>query len=285
VMMLDTKRTFDELVLKYSSTAERSQKLLQNKLYQYVSTSLAGTQEYMAVEKLVSVKDDPKFDLIVLDTPPTANALDFLDAPERLIDALDSQTMRWFIEAFQSTGKVSLNLLARGAAAVLRNIGRITGGGFLEAMAEFITELDDLFGGFKQRARVVHETLRGGDVAFVLVTSPNPMSMREVLYFAERLAEHGMPRSAFVVNRLHFPPRGRASTPAEAAAAIAARGLKIGASEVCRAEADHFKLAALDAAWIGMLDAQGAAIVRVPELATDVHDAELLHTIADALVA
>jgi len=103
-MMLDTKRTFDELVLKYSSSKEKAEKLLGNKLYQYVSTSLAGTQEYMAMEKLVAVKDDPRYDIVILDTPPTANALDFLDAPERLIEALDSATMKWFVEAFQSSG-------------------------------------------------------------------------------------------------------------------------------------------------------------------------------------
>src|SRR3954463_2008148 len=107
-MMLDTKRTFDELVIKYSSTKEKADRLLENKLYKYVSTSLAGTQEYMAMEKLVAVKDDPRYDLIVLDTPPTTNALDFLDAPERLMEALDSATMKWFVQAFESGGKFSL---------------------------------------------------------------------------------------------------------------------------------------------------------------------------------
>src|SRR5512143_1638395 len=103
VMMLDTKTTFDELVHKYSSTPEKAEQLLQNRLYKYVSTSLAGTQEYMAVEKLVAVREDKRFDLVVLDTPPTANALDFLDAPERLMDALDSATMKWFIQAFEAS--------------------------------------------------------------------------------------------------------------------------------------------------------------------------------------
>ena len=104
------------------------------------------------MEKLVAVKDDPRYDLIVLDTPPTANALDFLDAPQRLMEALDSATMKWFVQAFESGGKFSLNLIAKSAATILRGIGRITGGGFLEAMAEFIGELNELFGGFKERA-------------------------------------------------------------------------------------------------------------------------------------
>jgi len=193
-MMLDTKRTFDELVLKYSSTPERAKKLLGNKLYQYVSTSLAGTQEYMAMEKLVAVDREGRFDLIVLDTPPTTNALDFLDAPDRLVEALDSQTMRWFIQAFESTGKVSLNLLARSASVILRGLGRITGGGFLESMAEFITELNDLFGGFRQRAQEVEGVLRGPGVTFVLVTSPAPMSIQEVLFFNDRLEQAKLAR-------------------------------------------------------------------------------------------
>ncbi len=96
-MMLDTKRTFDDIVSRYSSSPEKAERLLANRLYQYVSTSLAGTQEYMAMEKLVAVQADPSYDLIILDTPPTANALDFLDAPERMVRALDSAAIRWFI--------------------------------------------------------------------------------------------------------------------------------------------------------------------------------------------
>jgi len=293
VMMLDTKTTFDELVHKYSSSPEKAEQLLDNRLYKYVSTTLAGTQEYMAVEKLVAVREDPRFDLIVLDTPPTANALDFLDAPERLMDALDSATMKWFIQAFEASGKLSLNILAKGAAAVLKGIGRITGGGFLEAMAEFITELNDLFGGFKQRAAMVQKTLRSDDVAFVLVTSPAPMSVREVLYFGERLIEHNMPLGAFVVNRVHVPPPGSktAATPAEAEVAILRAGLELddGAAErVAQAHRDAFALAELDAHNLRALSEvrkSGAPLVTVAELASDVHDVKLLSQLADVLTA
>ena len=288
-MMLDTKRTFDDLVVRYSSTPEKAQKLLSNKLYQYVSTSLAGTQEYMAMEKLVAVKNDPRFDLIVLDTPPTANALDFLDAPERLMEALDSSTMKWFIQAFEGSGKLSLNLLARSAAMVLRGIGKITGGGFLEAMAGFITELNDLFGGFKQRASAVQKALRTPEVAFVLVTSPSPMSIREVLYFSERLDQHEMPRGAFVVNRFHLPPAHAREgvTPAQAATAVAAHGLALeddAPIRVTHAHADAVKLAALDAFHLSSLIEARVPIVRVPELATDVHDLRLLAQLADIMM-
>lgn len=291
-MMLDTKRTFDELVMKYSSTTNKADRLLSNKLYQYVSTSLAGTQEYMAMEKLVAVKDDPRYDLIVLDTPPTANALDFLDAPQRLMEALDSNTMKWFVQAFEMGGKFSLNLIAKSAATILRGIGRITGGGFLEAMAEFIGELNELFGGFKERAARVEKALRGDEVAFVLVTSASPPSIQEVLYFAERLSEASMPRGAFVVNRFHVPPRRAAEgvAAADASAAIAARGLALeddAPSRLVRAHDDAVKLATLDARNLSVLDvaAGSTPIVRVAELDTDVRDLALLAELGAVLMS
>jgi anion-transporting ArsA/GET3 family ATPase len=293
-MMLDTKRTFDELVMKHSSTPEKARRLLDNQLYKYVSTSLAGTQEYMAMEKLVSVKEDARFDLVILDTPPTANALDFLDAPERLAEAIDSAAMRWFVQAFESTGKFSFNVLARSAAVVLRGLGRITGAGFLAAMAEFISELNDLFGGFKKRAKMVEDALRSPEVSFVLVTSPAPTSIQEVLYFSERLEGAHMPRGAFVVNRFRVPPaggKGALPTERDAAEAIAKRapGLEADApARVLHAYADATRLAGLDALHVRKLDetARGRVpIIRVPELASDVHDLVNLGQIAETLLA
>jgi anion-transporting ArsA/GET3 family ATPase len=292
-MMLDTKRTFDELVLKYSSSPDHAQKLLANKLYQYVSTSLAGTQEYMAMEKLVAVQRDPRFDLVILDTPPTTNALDFLDAPGRLVEAVDSPTMRWFVQAFESTGKVGFNLLARSAAVVLRGLGRITGGGFLAAMAEFITELNDLFGGFKQRAQMVENSLRSPEVSFVVVASPAPVSLEEAVFFSERLGRANMPRGAFVVNRFRLPPlwTDRPPSAGDAAKAIAAHGLHLeedAPERVVRAHADAVRLAKRDAANVRSLGERGSEevpIVRVPELASDVHDLKNLRDIAEMLMS
>jgi anion-transporting ArsA/GET3 family ATPase len=290
-MMLDTKRTFDELVIKHSSSRERADRLLSNKLYQYVSTSLAGTQEYMAMEKLAVVKDDPRYDLVVLDTPPTANALDFLDAPERLIEALDSAAMRWFVEAFETSGRFSLNILAKSAASVLRTIGKITGGGFLEAMAELIADLNDLFGGFKERAGRVQHALRADDVAFVLVTSPAPPAIREVMYFAERLEEARMPRGALVVNRCHLPPPHPSGVAeADAAAGLAEHRVELeegGPARIVQAHADAVRLASLDASHVRALESatSGTPIVRVAEFDTDVHDLELLTEVADILMA
>ncbi len=293
VMMLDTKRTFDELVRTYASSPEARDRILGNKLYQYVSTSLAGTHEYMAMEKLHAVKREGKYDLILLDTPPTANALDFLDAPERLVSALDSAAMRWFIEVFQESGSLSFNLLAKTAAVVLKGIGKLTGGGFLQQVAEFVTQLNDLFGGFKERAAEVARSLRAPDVAFVLVTSPAPMAIQEVLFFAERLREQGMPQDAVVVNRVNQPPRS--PTDALAAREEAARlalGLDDdGPDRLVQASHDEGKLAELDrrnlaplAAALGELSARPLR-VDVPALPYDVHDLASLAEVARHLAS
>lgn len=290
-MMLDTKRTFDELVVKYSSTHEKAEQLLQNKLYQYVSTQLAGTQEYMAMEKLVAVKDDPAYDLIVLDTPPTANALDFLDAPERLVAALDSTAMKWLVEAFQSTGKVSMNLLAKGAAGVLKGVAKITGGGFVEIVAEFVSQLNDLFGGFRERASRVQAALRSDEVAFVLVSSPAPESLKEAIYFAERLIEHRMPCGALVVNRVHTAPERADVDRGVAASALSHARVMLdddGPDRLLAAHADRVRLADLDRRHVAELSRRATAslpLVKVAELETDVHDLVLLARLSTVLMA
>lgn len=292
VMMLDTKRTFDQIVERHASSPEARDRILHNKLYHYVSTALAGTQEYMAMEKLHEVKQSPDFDLIVLDTPPTANALDFLDAPERMIDALDSAAMRWFLQAFQSTGRLSFNLLARSAALAIRGIGRFTGGGFLEDLAAFLAEINDLFGGFRQRAREVELSLRAPDVAFVLVSSTSPLATAEALFFADRLASMRMSSDALVVNRVHLPPR---FTPSEAdiSAAVSRSGLGLGPAASMRllsALRDELREAELDERRLRSLDealrrfANPPARVDVPAFPRDVHDLSALDRIARVLV-
>lgn len=293
VMMLDAKSTFDNLVGALAPNREKRDQVLNNVLYKYISTSLAGTQEYMAMEKLYEVKKDPAYDIILLDTPPTDNALDFLDAPERLIGAIDSAATRWFVEAFQQSGKLSLNLLARSAAAILRGIGKLTGGGFLEQVAAFITEVNSLFGGWRKRADAVATALRGPDVAYVLVTTPDPLAIREVLYFAERLRQLRMRRDAFVVNRVN--PRVGDLPPEEAIAeALRAREIPVvddAAARLRKAAEDEDRLGRQDALHLIALDGAldddpgggGSLRVDVPAFAYDIHDLERLVQIADVL--
>jgi anion-transporting ArsA/GET3 family ATPase len=292
VMMLDTKSTFDGLIASLAPTPEKRDSILGNVLYKYISTSLAGTQEYMAMEKLYAVKGDPAYDLILLDTPPTTNALDFLDAPERLMGALDSAATRWFVQAFESSGKLSFNLLAKSTAAILRGIGRLTGGGFLEQVASFISEINEIFGSWRARANEVSGALRGPDVAYVLVTTPDPLSVREVLYFADRLREQSMRRDAFVVNRVH-PVYGDLPSAAEVEGALAAHRLALGpdAAERLRRVADEeTRMGKMDQLHLlaleGALEDEtsgGSLAVQVPAFPYDIYDLERLGRVADLL--
>ncbi len=287
-MMLDTKRTFDDLVRRYASNPEVAERILKNKVYRYMSGSLAGTQEYMAMEKLHSVRQDKSWDLIVLDTPPTSNALDFLDAPERMANLVDSPAMRWFIEAFEGSGKFSFNLVGKGAAFLLRGLSRFTGTGFLEVVAEFITDFNDLFGGFRQRAIQVSDDLRSPEVAFVIVTSPNPLAMDEAIFFAERLREASMNRDAFVINGVR-PLFAEPSAPPEALVAAVAPHLpddvdpKRAVGRMRRALDDARTRAIADRVQADRLRQRagdGLLYVEVPHFEQDVYDLTALADVA-----
>jgi len=291
-MMLDTKRTFDDLVAKYASSPERQQRILKNRLYQYISTSLAGTQEYMAMEKLHAVRAAKDYDLIVLDTPPTSNALDFLDAPERLVDAVDSPAMRWFADAFTDAGRLGFGLLGRGASLVLKGLSRFTGGEFLDSVAEFIIDINDLFGGFTERAKEVSDALRGSDVAFVLVTSADPMAVQEAMFFSGKLRAAGMHQEATVINRvnnlLSEPSVGDATIDRELSARnpptdvtdLRERLFTALDQERTRAVADRVEVERLWAE-TGGKELQ----IEVPAFEHDVHDLKALARVASYLMA
>jgi anion-transporting ArsA/GET3 family ATPase len=292
-MMLDTKRTFDDLVTKYASSPERGKRILDNRLYQYISTSLAGTQEYMAMEKLHAVRQEGNYDLIVLDTPPTSNALDFLDAPEKLIDAIDSTAMRWFVQAFTGAGKLGFSLVGKSAQMVLKGLSRITGGEFLDSVAQFITDINDLFGGFTERAKEVSQALRSPEVAFVLVTSPDPLAVKEAVFFAQKLAEHRMHQEATVINRvtpLLEEPHGTESDvnatlarelpPEISAAEITPKLWRALDEERVRAVTDRGEVERLKA-----LAAGKGLYVEVPAFEQDVHDLRALSRVAEHLFA
>jgi anion-transporting ArsA/GET3 family ATPase len=292
VAMLDTKRTFDDIVARHAPSELAKERILGNRFYQYVSTHLAGTQSYMAMEKVLAVLQDPAFELVVLDTPPTSDALDFLDAPERLIEALDSPAMRWLVDAFEPKRRLGLGALARSIAFVLRGVGKLTGRGFLENMAEFVTELNHLFGGFKERARDVAAAFRGKDFAYVLVSTPSPPALEEAALFLERLAASGLRGDALVLNRVH-PQSGALPTPEEAERTAEQAGLPPALGAVLRAAlTDENAQGAIDRAALeeyrARLDGRGAAGARLrlelPLLAGDPHDLGDLSELSARLV-
>jgi anion-transporting ArsA/GET3 family ATPase len=206
-MMLDTKTTFDRVIEQYAPSPQQAQQIIDNRFYRNISGTFSGTQEYMAMEKLYELYADGGFELIVIDTPPTRNALDFLDAPRRLIDFFDSRVLRWFLLPYMKAGGGIMRFANMAATTFLRVVKRVIGTEALEDTAEFFQSLEGMYDGFKQRARDVAALLRSDVTSFVVVTSPADDSVSEATFFASRLNESGLPFGALVVNRVH-PPYG-----------------------------------------------------------------------------
>ncbi len=214
-MMLDMKRTFDEVVESQASP-EKAEQILNNPFYIAVSSSFAGTQEYMAMEKLGQLDKDARasgrWDLIVVDTPPSRSALDFLDAPERLSSFLDGKFMKLLLAPARGPAK----LMTAGFGLVTKAVTTIIGGQVLSDMQAFVSAFDTLFGGFRQRAQRTFELLQAPGTAFLVVAAPEPDALREAAYFVERLSAEHMPLAGLVVNRASSDPGG----PLTAAAAM-----------------------------------------------------------------
>ena len=202
-LMLDTKSTFDQVVLEYAPTKEQAEKIIANRFYRNISGTLSGTQEYMAMEKLYELYKEGDYDLIVIDTPPTRNALDFLDAPKRMTDFFESRVLRWFLIPYMKAGGGIMRVANVAATTFLRIVKRIVGSEVLEDTAEFFGNLEGMYEGFKQRARDVAALLQSDATSFVVVTSPAQDSVSEATFFAARLNESRLPFGALVVNRVH----------------------------------------------------------------------------------
>jgi len=216
-MMLDMKRTFDEIVLEHADP-ERARQILANPFYQSLSASFAGTQEYMAMEKLGQLRAQGDWDLIVVDTPPSRSALDFLDAPDRLGSFLDGRLIRILSAPAKVGGMGAFKLLAGGVGLVTGVLGKILGSTLLGEVQSFVAALDTMFGGFRERAERTYQLLQTEGTAFVVVAAPEPDALREASYFTERLATDRMPLAGLVLNRVHHP---QADITAERALAAA----------------------------------------------------------------
>ena len=204
-MMLDMKRTFDEVVEAHASP-EKAAQILANPFYQALSSSFAGTQEYMAMEKLGQLHRDAKagdrWDLIVVDTPPSRSALDFLDAPERLSSLLDGRLIRLLL----APAKGPTRMLSVGVRVVTNAINKVLGTQVLRDVQTFVAAFDTLFGGFRQRAEATYALLKADETAFVVVATPESDSLREAAYFVERLSQDGMPLAGLLLNRVTINP-------------------------------------------------------------------------------
>ena len=216
-MMLDMKRTFDEIVEAHADP-DRAAQILANPFYQSLSSSFAGTQEYMAMEKLGQLRHADEWDLIVVDTPPSRSALDFLDAPQRLSRFLDGRLIR-LLTAPAKTGMSAMRVLNAGFGMIAGVLTKILGTQVLKDAQTFVTALDPMFGGFRERAEATYRLLQAPGTAFLVVAAPEPDALREASYFVERLDSERMPLAGLVLNRVHTSSAGRLSAARSLAAA------------------------------------------------------------------
>ena len=289
-MMLNLKRSWDELVRRNARSAEQAQAILDNKLYQTLSTAMAGSLEYIAMEKVLEVYSSGRFDVVVLDTPPTSNALDFLHAPDRVLDVLDNNAMRIMLGPMLKAGKLGLRLLAAPSGLVLRTLARFTGSDFLRDLAAFMMAFEGMYEGFKERAANVKALLSSPQTGFVLVTSPNPLTTQEALFFHRALEKDGIRTAAVVVNRVQRDPRRHGGPDNLAALREALQLAQIKdenrlAERLCETLTEQAVLADLDRREVERLrdTLRGVPLFTVPRLRKDVHDLAGLWQIGEYL--
>jgi anion-transporting ArsA/GET3 family ATPase len=273
-MMLDMRRTFDDMVLAHAGP-DRAGQILDNPFYQTISSSFSGTQEYMAMEKLGQLAAEGSWDLIIVDTPPSRSALDFLDAPQRLSTVLDGRIIRLLSAPVRVGGRGLLKIVGAGFGLFTKAISTIIGGQLLADASAFVQAFDSMFGGFRERAQKTYQLLRSPGTAFLVVAAPEPDALREASYFVERLAAESMPLAGLVLNRTHPV---LAELPASRALA-AADGLdRAGdaplAAAVLRLHADRVGVATREKRLLARFTRAHPAVpvVGVPALAEDVHD-------------
>ncbi len=284
-MMLDMRRTFDEMVQAHGSP-ERAAQILANPFYQTISSSFSGTQEYMAMEKLGQLVHTGHWDLIVVDTPPSRSALDFLDAPQRLAAFLDGRMIRLLSAPARAGGRGVRRLVGAGVGVFAKAVSTILGGQLLADASAFVQAFDTMFGGFRERATATYRLLRSPGTQFVVVAAPEIDALREAAYFVDRLAGERMPLAGLVLNRTHPLHAQLSATRAEAAAErleddgaapLAAAVLRLHADRVATHGREQRLLARFCRA------RPSVPVIGVPALARDVHDLPALREMGDRL--
>ena len=308
-MMLDMKRTFDEIVEGHSDP-DRAEQILANPFYQSLSSSFAGTQEYMAMEKLGQLRRTDQWDLIVVDTPPSRSALDFLDAPQRLSRFLDGRLIKLLTAPTRAGGRAYLKVVNAGFGMLTNVVTRVIGAQVLRDVQTFVAAFDTMFGGFRERAEDTYRLLQTPGTAFLVVATPEPDALREASYFVERLSQDRMPLAGLILNRVHRSPAARLSAARSLAAAEALQpaGAPAGSPPVSHngntgepAEATRYPLVAsalrMHAERMQLIAAErrlaqsftaahpGVPVAKVPAQPEDVHDLIGLHAIGESLRA
>ncbi|BBZ57184.1 ArsA family ATPase [Mycolicibacterium phocaicum] len=282
-MMLDMRRTFDEMVVQYSGE-DRADAILENQFYQTVATSLSGTQEYMAMEKLGQLLAEDKWDLVVVDTPPSRNALDFLDAPKRLGNFMDSRLWKLLLGPGRGIGR----LVTGAMGLAMKALSTVLGSQMLSDAASFVQSLDSTFGGFREKADRTYELLKRPGTRFVVVSAAEPDALREASFFVDRLSQEQMPLAGLILNRTHPMLCDLTADAADEAAgkleqsgqdtdALAAATLRIHANRTVISKREVRLLSRFTGA------NPHVALVGVPSLPFEVSDLEALRAIADQI--
>lgn len=265
-MMLDMKQTWDELVQRHAPPDKRKA-ILESRFYRALSTRLAGSQEYIAMEKVSQLRARSDYELIVLDTPPTAHALDFLEAPNRVLDFLDNEAARWLLTPALAAGRVGLKFLNFGTNYVAKALSRLTGAETLQELASFLMAISSLNESFRDRARQVRELMASQRTAFVLVTAPGRERLDEVVRFHTLLHENKMQVAAVVVNRVHPMPEPRWYDDAKSLADPLRTKVRLTLDEMTAlAKHDHAAIEEL------RRECAPTPFVLVPRFERDVHD-------------
>jgi anion-transporting ArsA/GET3 family ATPase len=285
-MMLDMKRTFDEVVQQHT-TPQRAAEIFANPFYQAMSSTFAGTQEYMAMEKLGQLRSTDEWDLIVVDTPPSRSALDFLDAPARLSRFLDGRMLRMLLAPARTGGRSMFSLVTASFGLFSRTVQKVLGAQLLTDLSGFVAALDSMFGGFRHRADETYRILQDPQTAFLLVAAPERDAVREAAYFAERLVAERMPIAGLVLNRMHRSEVG--ALPAErseaGAAALTAAGDQEMTADVLRVHAGLVRTSEREKRVAATFTDAFPAVptVAVTAQPADVHDVDGLRTIGSLL--
>jgi anion-transporting ArsA/GET3 family ATPase len=278
-MMLDAKRTWDEVIERHATDERTRDAVLQNRVYQELSNAVAGSTEYMAIEKLFELYHEDRYDLLVLDTPPTRNALEFLEAPERLSRFVDSRSLSFFLKP----GRLGMKVFGRGSGMVFGLLKRVTGIDLLKDLSEFFQSFGDMAAGIGERAQRVGKLLGQRDTTFLLVTSPQRDAIDEAIFFRRRLRDQRLPFGGAIVNRMHEGPESEADVSNDLEALL---GQKLG-RKVARNFEDHRRLAQHDRTNVRRLKRElgGEPLITVPLLDDDVHDLEGLAELDEYLFA
>jgi anion-transporting ArsA/GET3 family ATPase len=291
---IDTEATFKRLVLESVADPDMQRRIFDNTIYRQITTMLTGSQEFAATLALHDFVASGKYDLVVLDTPPTANALDFLEAPARIAAAVSSPALTWFARPPRGAKRFSFQRLRSGGALLVRRMAKLVGSRFLDDAGAFLVDFQEVLTGFLARAQAVDKLLRGPGVGFLLVLVPEVAAIDEALYFHERLRTAGIGLAGFVANRIHLPP-GLDETTAlaaalradPAAAALPAAILDDAAARLAPVARAFALLAASERRELARLGARapGVPITEVPLLDHDVDNLAELRAVGDHLAA